>query len=583
MAETPSTSTKFTRAIAHPPRGADATFPRVTDVATNLQRGRAAYARREWGAAYAALCEADHAAPLELEDLELLVWSAGLVGRDDEFVKGLERLYEVHVHADRHEPAAKIAFWLGFRLISMGESARASGWMVRCERLVEHVGSESVVRGYLLFPVCRRHFAAGDYEAAHAAALQAAAIGERFHDRDLCVIARSFLGRVLLGQGHIERGLAVLDECMLAVSGSEVSPHTTGLVYCIAITNCHRVYALERAREWTSVLTSWCESQPELVTFATSCLVHRAELLQLSGAWGEAIEEARRAAERVLPTMSPQDAAAALYQQAEIQRLRGDFASADELYREASQRGREPQPGLSLLRLAQGKIDAAGTAIRRVLAAATDPLDRARLLPAFIEILLAHRDLEAAKKGSDELQAIAAKCGTEVLGAMAAHARGSVLLAEGDAQGAVAPLRLAFQVWQQVGAPYIAARIRTELARACRALGDEESARLELDCARKVFERLGAAADVAAVDAASSSARAPATFKSKLDAPAHGLTPRELEVLRLIASGKTNKLIAKELFLSEKTVDRHVSNIFAKVHVASRAAATAYAYENKLV
>jgi len=555
----------------------------VTDVATNLEQGRAAYARRDWADAFATFFEADREAALGLADLELMVWAAGLCGRDDEFVKGMERLYQCHADAERLEHAAKLAFWLGFRLVATGEMARASGWMVRCERLLERIGADSVVHGYLLLPACRRHIAAGDYESANAAAMQAVAIGERYREPDLCVMARSFLGRVLLGQGQTERGLAVLDECMLAVSGAGVSPHMAGLIYCIAISNCHRVYALDRAREWTSALSSWCEAQPQLVNFATSCLVHRAEILQLSGAWGEAIEEAKRAVDRIPPTMARQDEADALYQQAEIQRLRGEFGAAEELYREASQKGREPQPGLALLRLAQGKSEAAATAIRRVLGGATDRLDRLRFLPAFVEITLAHGDLDDARKGSDELQAIAAQCGTEVLGAMAAHARGLVLLAEGDAQSALAPLRHSFQVWQQVGAPYIAARIRTKLARACRALGDEDGARLELDAARQVFERLGASADLNAVVTDLSGMSAPATAKGKSHGASHGLTPRELEVLRLVAAGKTNKAIAKDLFLSEKTVDRHVSNIFAKVNVASRAAATAYAYEKGLV
>lgn len=453
--------------------------------------------------------------------------------------------------------------------------------MVRCERLLERIGPESAIHGYLLLRLCRRHLSAGEYDAAHAAATQAAMLGERFRDQDLCVMARSFVGRVLLGQGHIERGLAVLDECMLAVAEAEVSPHMPGLVYCIAIANCQRVYALDRAREWTSVLAAWCESQPQLVNFGISCLVHRAEMLQLSGAWAEAIAEARRAADRASPTVAAPEAADALYQQAEIHRLRGELAEAESLYREASQRGKEPQPGLALLRLAQGNSEAAAMAIRRVLDCATDRLDRARLIPAFVEISIAHRDLEEAQRGSDELQAIAAKCDTEVLRAMAAHARGSVLLAQGDAQGAVAPLRLAFQVWQHAGAPYVAARIRAELACAYRALGDEDGARLERDAAREVFERLGAAADLTALDA--HAAPRPTASRGKSLGPEHGLTARELEVLRLVASGKTNKAIAKQLFLSEKTVDRHVSNIFAKVNVASRAAATAYAYENGLV
>jgi len=555
----------------------------VTDVATYLEQGRAAYARRAWADACAALTEADRVSPLGLPDLELLVWSVGLVGRDHECVKGLERLYQVYADDGRDEEAGKMAFWLSFRLLPMGETTRSSGWLVRCERHVERVGGDSVMHGYLRLPAGRRQLALGDHQAAETAALEAEAIGQRCHDRDLCVFARCFLGRVLIAQGRIERALAIIDECILAASSGELSHHLTGVIYCMAIANCQRVYAFDRAREWNAVLEAWCAAQPQLVTFATSCLVHRAEILQLSGAWGEAMEAAQNAADRVLPTMSPQDAADALYQQAEVQRMRGDLSAAEELYRAASERGREPQPGLALLRLAQGKTEAAANAIRRVVSAATEPLDRARLLPAFVEILLAHGEAEEARHASDELEAIAERFDTEVLGAMAAHARGSVLLAEGDAQGALAPLRSAFRVWHEAGAPYIAARIRVELGRACLLLGDEDGARLELDLASETFEKLGALTDRAAVANVLASATAAAAARGKSTAPAHGLTARELEVLRLVAAGKTNKAIAKELFLSEKTVDRHVSNIFAKVNVASRAAATAYAYEHKLV
>jgi DNA-binding CsgD family transcriptional regulator len=461
--------------------------------------------------------------------------------------------------------------------------ARASGWLVRCERHVERLDADSVMHGYRRLPAGRRHLAAGDLEAAEAAALEAEAVGQRCQDRDLSVFARCFLGRVMIGQGRIERGLALFDECMLAASSGALAHHMTGLIYCMAISNCQRVCAFDRAREWNAVLEAWCDAQPQLVTFATSCLVHRAELLQLSGAWGEAIEEAQRAADRVLPTMAPQDAADALYQQGEVQRMRGDLCAAEELYRAASQRGREPQPGLALLRLAQGKCDAAASAIRRVMDAATDPLDRARLLPAYVEIMLAHGDVDDARVAAGELQTIADRFDTEVLGAMAEHARGAVLLAEENARGALALLRSAFHVWQKVGAPYIAARIRVQIGRACLLFGDEDGARLELDLAGEVFERLGATADRATAASVITLAKPTAMRGGKSGAPPHGLTARELEVLLLVASGKTNKVIAKELFLSEKTVDRHVSNIFAKINVASRAAATAYAYEHKLV
>jgi ATP/maltotriose-dependent transcriptional regulator MalT len=570
------------------------------DVEADLERGRAAYARRAWSDAYEALAPVDREQSLALPDLEMLVWSSGLVGRDEDFVKGLERLFQAYFDAGDFQRAACLAFWIATRVAGLGEGARASGWFLRCERLAARLPPDSFVHGYLALAACRRHIAAGRLDDALVEARLASQVGERAGEPDLTVFARTFEGRVLLGQGDLERGLAVLDECMLSAASSPLAPHVKGLVYCIAISNCQRVCALDRAREWTSVLASWCAEQPQLVSFSTSCMVHRAEILQLSGAWPEAIEEAQRAADRCSSTTAVQDAADALYQMGELRRLRSEYAEADEMYRAASQRGREPQPGLSLLRMAQGKVDAAAIAIRRVLAGAVDPFDRARFLPAFVEIMLAAGAIEEAKKGSDELLLLAAKYDNEVIAAMAAHARGSVLLASGETQEAMAPLRSAFQAWQNVGAPYIAARIRVELSRACALLGDEEGARLELEAARDVFERLGARGDLERVErlrsdpkgafiGSAQSVKGAVDSKETSDATdagrraAHGLTPRELEVLRLVAAGKTNKAIAKELFLSEKTVDRHVSNIFAKLNVASRAAATAYAYEHKLV
>jgi len=541
---------------------------------TLLERGRAAYAQRSWADAFEALSTADRQEPLAPADLEKLAFSAGLAGRDDDLLAASERLYQLEVDAGQYEAAARWAFWIGFRLLPLGEVGRAGGWLARAERMLERVGRASVVEGYLQLPACHRHIAAGDLRAAGEAADRAATIGERFADPDLIGLARSLQGRVQLRRGQTERGLALLDEAMLAASGGELSPVVTGLVFCTAIANCQRVFALDRSREWTSALAAWCDAQPQLVTFTGTCQAHRAEVLRLNGDWPQAIEQARRATERSSPAVATQVSADALYEEAEVRRLRGELDAAEELYRRASQHGREPQPGLALLRLAQGKGDAAATSVRRVLGAVSDPLERVRFLPAAIEILLATGDLEGARAASADLDAIAASHHSEVLGAMATHARGSVLLAEGDARAASPPLRQAFEVWQRVGAPYIAARIRTELARGCRMLGDVDGAALEEAAAREVFERLGAALDLAALDRSARTEDA--------ERP-HGLTARELEVLRLVAAGKTNKAIAKALFLSEKTVDRHVSNIFAKIDVASRAAATAFAYEHGLV
>jgi DNA-binding CsgD family transcriptional regulator len=361
---------------------------------------------------------------------------------------------------------------------------------------------------------------------------------------------------------------------MIAATAGELSPLMTGLIYCSVIDACQQVYALARAWEWTSALTQWCEAQPQMLAFTGTCLVHRAEIMQLHGAWRDAIKEARRACERCSQGIEQQPPPAAFYQQAEVHRLRGEFGAADEAYRNASQRGFDPQPGLALLRLVQGRADVAAAAIHRVVSATTDQLQRTRLLPAYVEIMLAVSNIENARGACHELAGIAESFDTGVLNAMAAHARGAVDLAEGDAKAALGSLRCAFEAWRHVEAPYESARVRVLMGMACRAFGDDEGAGLELDAARAVFERLGAAPDLARIDSLTKGAAA---------GHSHRLTPRELQVLRLVAAGKTNKAIAAELFLSEKTVDRHASNIFNKLDVPSRAAATAYAYEHKLI
>lgn len=539
-----------------------------------LEQGRNAYARRAWGDAYESLSVADAAAPLGMADLELLASAAALTGRDTEFLETLERLYNAQVEAGRCEDAARSAFWLGFRLFGIGETGRAGGWLARAQRLVEREDRECVVRGYLLLPVVFQQLAAGDLEAAAGAAARAAEIGERFGDRDLMGLGGNLQGTVLLRQERIEAGLALLDEAMIAATSGELSPIVTGIVYCNLISACQKVYAFDRAREWTSALTKWCEAQPQLLTFTGSCLVHRSEILQLGGEWSEAIDEARNVCARLSQSEDRGVLAAAFYQQGEVHRLRGEVDAAEDAYRSASQLGRDPQPGLALLRLAQGRHEAAASALRRVLGATTDRLKRTTLLPAHIEVTLAAQDLEAARSSCLELEQIAATVDIDVVGAMAAHARGAILLTEGDAQAAVEPLRRAFFVWQKLGAPYLAARLRVLIARACHALGDEDGRALELDAARTVFEQLGAAPDLTQIDT-------PKTGRAPRNR--HGLTARELEVLRLVAAGKTNKAIAKELYLSEKTIDRHLSNIFTKTGVTSRAAATAYAYQHQLI
>jgi len=339
---------------------------------------------------------------------------------------------------------------------------------------------------------------------------------------------------------------------------------------------CQRVFAAGRAREWTLALSRWCEEQREMVMFTGVCLAHRAQVLRLHGAWDDALAAARRILEPGAKRAERSAAAIACYEAGEIHRLRGELAAAEDAYRNASRHGREPQPGLARLRLAQGRTPVAVAAIRRMIGGAAGACERIELLPAYAEIMLAAGDLTAAHDACDELDALAVRLDTEVVTATAAQARGAIELAEQDAYGALTSLRQALSLWQTIDAPYCAATTRVSLALACGALGDEDGAALELDAARALFERLGARPDIELLEKIERQ-------QCGSRAAPHGLTPRELEVLQLLATGRTNRQIAGALTLSEKTIDRHVSNILAKLCVPSRAAATAYAYRNRLL
>lgn len=532
------------------------------------ERGREAYGRGAWATAFQALADADRAVGLDAADLERLATAAYLLSRDDAAWAALERAHSAYL-ADRDlVGAARCAFWLGLGLAAAGEPARANGWFSRAQRLLDRAPGDCVERGYLLVWGVLEQLEAGDWETARSVAQQVARIGERFGDRDLVAFALIEQGRALLRQGRVRQGLALLDEGMLpVVAGELASPLFTGLLYCSVIDGCQEVYELRRAAEWTEALAAWCARQPELVNFTGLCLVHRAEIFQQRGDWGGALAEARRAERRL--GREPAALGAARYRQAEVHRLCGNFAAAESAYAAASVVGWQPQPGLALLRMAQGRLDSAVAAIRRVLDEVSDGLERARLLPACVEIMVAAGEVACSRAACGELEEIAEPLGCAVLSATAAHARGIVALAD-DPRAALVALRRACQVWQRVDLPYELARSRVVIGLACRALGDEDSAALELGAARATFSRLGAVPDLGRVDAC----------LARSDGP---LTRRESEVLRLVADGRSNREIATELVLSERTVERHVSNILAKLGVPSRAAATAYAHRRHLV
>ncbi|MGH8773865.1 MAG: LuxR C-terminal-related transcriptional regulator [Jiangellaceae bacterium] len=542
--------------------------------ANPLDQGRKSFDRQAWGDAYTQLSAADRQAPLEAEDLERLAMAAFLLGRDADSFDTWARAYHDRLGRKEVERAARCAFWLAFGLWQTGETARGGAWLARAERLLEADRRDCVEQGYLLVMAAFQSLEGSDNATAHATFARVGEIGERFGDPDLTALAGLGRGQALIGLGETAPGVALLDEAMVAVTAGEVTPVVVGFVYCFVIAVCQEIFDLRRAREWTAALSQWCESQPDLAPYRGQCLVHRAEIMQLRGTWPDAMEEAERARDRLSDPPGRPAVGAAFYELAELHRLRGESAKAEEAYRQASHWGRTPQPGQALLRLAQGHVDAAAATIRRVLAEAQDRVTRAHVLPAYVEIVLAANDVRAARAAADQLAEIAVDLDAPFLHAVSAHATGSVVLAEGDARAALAVLRRAWKAWQGFEAPYLAAQVRVLVGLACRELGDEDGAEMELDAARWVFQQLGAAPDLARVEALSRAA-APTGVG--------GLSAREVQVLGLVVAGKTNRQIATVLVISEHTARRHLQNIFAKIGVSSRAAATAYAFQRDLV
>ncbi len=538
----------------------------------DLRRGRESFARRGWSDAYATLRDADAAAPLAPGDLEMYATAAYLTGRMAESADLWIRAHSAYLASANVPRAARCAIRLGIDLLNAGERVRGAGWVERARRLLDEQQQDCVEQGYVLLPEAVRRIMEGDATGACSVFTQAAEFGRRFREPDLLVMARHGMGRALIRAGRLREGITLLDEAMVALEAGEVSPIFAGDIYCSVIEASLEVFDARRAREWTTALAQWCQSQPDLVPYTGQCLVRRAEIMQLHGEWSDAITIARNACDHFLRGPEHRAVASAFYQQAELQRLRGDYAAAEESYREASRRGRDPQPGLALMRLAQGQVDVSAAGIRLAVDQASGRAARCRLLPAFVEIMVATNDTRAARSASDELTQLAESLDAPLLHAAASQATGALRLAEGDAREALESLRRAWSLWQDVEAPYDGARVRILIGLACRALGDEDAAEMEFDAARWVFEQLSAMPDVTR---ARSLSRGHARNATRL-------TEREMQVLRLIAAGRTNRAIAGALHISEKTVARHVSNIFTKLGLSSRSAATAYAYEHGL-
>jgi DNA-binding CsgD family transcriptional regulator len=536
-----------------------------------LARSREALRRQEWGEAFAEFATLGREAGIEPADLEGAALAAYLTGRDDECEDLWGRAYRAWLSRGDRPRAARCAFWLGLPLLLKGESARGGGWLARAGRLVDEPRLDCAETGLLLVPVALRALSAGDAASALETFGRVEELGERFDDRDVLAFGHLGRGQALIALGEVAQGVSLLDEAMVAVTAREVSPIAAGLVYCAVLLACQNTFDLARAEEWTAALERWCDSQQDLVPFRGECLVHRAEVLQARGEWSEALAEARQACDWLAGRSA---AGRAHYQLGELHRLRGEFAEADEAFRAASALGRQPQPGCALLRLAQGHPEAAEAMIGHAVDEARDGSARAKLLPAYVEIALAHDRTAPARAAADELVAIAADRGVVLLRAVAGRAQGVVLVAEGDPRAGFARLRQACAEWQELPAPYELARTRVALGLVCRELGDEETAAMELEAARSTLVQLGAAPDLERVE----------RLLGRPAVAADGqLTARELEVLALVAGGRTNRQIATVLVISPHAVRRHLQNVFRKLGVSSRAAATAYALRHELV
>jgi ATP/maltotriose-dependent transcriptional regulator MalT len=535
----------------------------------SLASARTAFAAHDWAAAYEEFAAFRDRDVLTADDLHSLGESAWWLGRIDACLEAFEAAYQRFLADDQPIPAAMSAFYLAVHSMSRGDAAQGSGWLARARRLVDN-DPETAPYGYLFYVDTFSALGGGKLDEAETLALRMGELGRRLEDPNLAALGVLGRGRVLVKKGQVGEGMALLDDAMLEAMSGRLDPTWAGTIYCHLMDVCHELADVRRAAEWTHATSRWCETIPDANLYPGICRVHRAQVMQVQGDWDGAESEADRACRDMLG-VHVGTVAGGQYELGDLRRLRGDFAGAEEAFKRAHELGRDPQPGLALLRLMQGRIDLAVASMRAALGATSDPLARARLCGAHVEIALAAGDIDAAGASTSELEQTAAAFSSPGLQAAAKGAMGAVLLARGQAKEALVELREACRRWQEIEAPYEEARTRLLLADAYRALADEDAVLMELDAADAVFRRLGADWDSRTVTDRRGSATPPA-----------GLTQRELEVLQLVAAGRSNREIAAELFLSERTVHRHMSNILAKLEVPSRVAATAFAYEHGL-
>jgi ATP/maltotriose-dependent transcriptional regulator MalT len=533
-----------------------------------LDAARDAARRRDWLTARRGFEAAARTEPLGADDLRTLGDCAWWLGDLDAALPVLQDAFRAHLAEGEVGRAALDALDVGYSMVIRGDEAQGHGWLGRAAGLLED-HPEAIEHAYLRYVAFEEAFASGDTTEALAAADAVHAAGQDAGDPTLVALGVLGRGRVLVARGEVTRGMRLLDEAMVAAVSDDLDPAWAGNIYCHLMLACHDLADLRRAGEWTEATARWCERMPGAGPFMGICRVHRAQVLTARGDWTHAEREIAHVCEE-LASFDVEVVAEAHYQRGELRRLRGDLVGAEEALRAAHALGRDPQPALAALRLTQGRADAAAASLRTALEAARGPLARAKLLPTVVEAALATGDADTARAADEELRATAERYATAGLHASADHVHAEVALADGDVDAASVAARGSLRAWQELGVPHEVARLRLVLAGACEALGDHDAAALEREAAADTLARLGAG-----------SRPAPTA-----QGPVPGLTPRETEVLRLVATGRTNQQIAAQLVLSVRTVERHLSTVYDKLGVrgrSARALAVSHAFREGLL
>lgn len=540
----------------------------MEDRVEGLESARVAFQQRDWATARRAFKQAADDGDLAADDLAALANASWWLGEIDETNRLFEEAHRRYLEQGRRAEGCLAAMEIAINHFLRGEQVLASGWMARATRLAAEL-PEGPVHGYLSYALdVDSSFGGRDFDKALTAARRVQELGRRYGDAQLIAIGLLGEGRILIKHGSPAAGLALLDEAMVAILAGEIGPDWAGNIYCNTISACHELADYGRMRQWTEATERWLTTLSGAVLFSGICRVHRVQLLILEGELERAASDAIRVCDE-LAEISVANAAEAWYQLGEARRLGGDHDGAEGAYTAAHQRGRDPQPGLALLRLAQGRSKAALSSVRSALIAKPgQPLARVPLLAAQHEIALASGDLATAREACSELRATAATYGTPGLEALTAVASGALALAEGQVEEALVALRDGCRGWRELKAPYHVARACLLLARSYRELRDEDAAAMEDAAADELLGELGIARSVLVAGLAAGPAARPA-----------GLSAREVEVVALVAAGLTNPAIAAQLGISPRTVARHLANIFVKLGAASRTEAARQAFE----